>query len=520
MTSKNKVKKRKQDIRVSRVDIWRQRIILVTCTTILITTTVFVHYENILKNQYTYSENFLDDFQEKLRASIDKHSTLVRDKIKDRNASFQESLDQDTSKSSSISSSGKVKPIDSSPSGSSDPQTLKKYITLSSVKTLSNANEFLNDESLPSVVESDYKKRGRIFFWKKPWANWKHDLSFCGHNAKCDLIFPDDNYKKINEFHRADAVVFHPVFDKSLAKNLDKLRMNRRPNQLFVFLQWESPSQRYHSEDRNQYSIYENFFNATMTYRGDSTYHFPYGSLVDTKLKYTEFSETSIPHKTHGVAALVSNCKIGYRNEIISRLYELLRVDKEFSVLDIYGACATEYNHTHANPDRLHEIDTIGKNDTVKLLSYLSRYKFFLAIENSKCKDYITEKLWINAIAAKVVPIVAGAGKGDYLKYLPEDSFLHVDDFSSLNELVNYIKPYLLSDDNEEYRKRFFSWKGYDHTELMLDKVDEYQIAGLCQLCQEASLLHNGDFIVSRPVIKDINRWWYFNQQGESMCRS
>ena len=37
----------------------------------------------------------------------------------------------------------------------------------------------------------------------------------------------------------------------------------------------------------------------------------------------------------------------------------------------------------------------------------LPTYKFYLAIENSRCTDYVTEKFWHHCIKSEVVCIVA-----------------------------------------------------------------------------------------------------------------
>ncbi|EER17711.1 conserved hypothetical protein [Perkinsus marinus ATCC 50983] len=75
--------------------------------------------------------------------------------------------------------------------------------------------------------------------------------------------------------------------------------------------------------------------------------------------------------------------------------------------------------------------------------AYARRFRFYLAFENSRCRWYITEKLWkvykwqIKGIP--LVPIVLGAPKGDYEKLAPPGSFIHVDDFESPKALAGYL---------------------------------------------------------------------------------
>ena len=70
----------------------------------------------------------------------------------------------------------------------------------------------------------------------------------------------------------------------------------------------------------------------------------------------------------------------------------------------------------------------------------LKNYKFYLAFENSLCQDYITEKLFL-AMHAGVLPIAyGGLTKEDYLKVVPPNTFIHAEDFQSVQELADYLK--------------------------------------------------------------------------------
>lgn len=44
------------------------------------------------------------------------------------------------------------------------------------------------------------------------------------------------------------------------------------------------------------------------------------------------------------------------------------------------------------------------------LINFIKTYKFYMAFENQHhCRDYFTEKVWKNSLAAEAVPIVWGA---------------------------------------------------------------------------------------------------------------
>lgn len=71
-----------------------------------------------------------------------------------------------------------------------------------------------------------------------------------------------------------------------------------------------------------------------------------------------------------------------------------------------------------------------NKNDFIK------KYKFNIALENSQTKGYCTEKLF-EAFAAKTIPIYWGWGNEEFIN---PRSFINLDDFSTLQEAVDFIQ--------------------------------------------------------------------------------
>ena len=105
-----------------------------------------------------------------------------------------------------------------------------------------------------------------------------------------------------------------------------------------------------------------------------------------------------------------------------------------------------------------------------------TEYKFYLAFENSNCKDYITEKFYVNGLKNDILPVVMGARKEDYLRSAPQKSFIHVDDFDSPEDLAKYLEKL---DRNDDLYNEYFQWKGTG--EMINTKF-------FCRLC---SLLHD-----------------------------
>ena len=113
----------------------------------------------------------------------------------------------------------------------------------------------------------------------------------------------------------------------------------------------------------------------------------------------------------------------------------------------------------------------------------LPGYKFYLSFENTRCTDYITEKFFL-AMRHRVVPVVMGPPKGDYLAAgAPEGAFIHVDDFGSPEDLARYIE-YLDANDTayEEYFGIKENFRSYDFADLV---GEDNPACGLCRMLNE-----------------------------------
>ena len=124
-------------------------------------------------------------------------------------------------------------------------------------------------------------------------------------------------------------------------------------------------------------------------------------------------------------------------------------------------------------------------NNYVANLNIIKKYKFYLSFENGyHCKDYITEKLFRNSYSMGAVPIVWGANKSDYEALAPPNSYIYVEDFNTLDDLVKYVN-YL--DKNDTAYSEYFKWRTKDVTDM-----PQYgrRIAE-CQLCR---IIHGINF--------------------------
>ncbi|XP_014678780.1 PREDICTED: LOW QUALITY PROTEIN: glycoprotein 3-alpha-L-fucosyltransferase A-like, partial [Priapulus caudatus] len=87
--------------------------------------------------------------------------------------------------------------------------------------------------------------------------------------------------------------------------------------------------------------------------------------------------------KTGLVSCFVSHCVTDNKREhYVGKLHKFVSVD-------IYGGCRSQ----HKECRRIRGIKFQPAKDTC-MIDMISHYKFYLAFENSNCREYITEKFW------------------------------------------------------------------------------------------------------------------------------
>lgn len=144
-----------------------------------------------------------------------------------------------------------------------------------------------------------------------------------------------------------------------------------------------------------QYIREKDAFNWTATYRSDSEIVAPYEKWVyyNESVRRKPVSVNYAQNKTKKVAWFVSNC--GAKNNRLEYAREL----QKFIEVDIYGTCGTKSCPRHSG-DRCLEI-------------LAKEYKFYLAFENSNCRDYITEKFYVNGLGYSIETVL-GAHNAHY----------------------------------------------------------------------------------------------------------
>lgn len=110
----------------------------------------------------------------------------------------------------------------------------------------------------------------------------------------------------------------------------------------------------------------------------------------------------------------------------------------------------------------------------------MKQYLFYIVLENSKCKEYITEKLFNHAYSRGSIPIIQGPSIKDCERLLPPNSYLHLDNYATIRDLVKDIKD--ITENNEKLAS-FHMWR------YNFEVRNEHGFFGsksyhLCRLCE------------------------------------
>ncbi|XP_075692881.1 3-galactosyl-N-acetylglucosaminide 4-alpha-L-fucosyltransferase FUT3-like [Rhinoderma darwinii] len=305
------------------------------------------------------------------------------------------------------------------------------------------------NQLLPSKAEADLI----VLIWTWPFGD-HFPLNQCPKPFNDPRCFFTENR---TWYPRANAVIFH---HRDVCSSKSQMPQIPRPEgQYWVWFNLESPS---HTPNLG---LMENIINLTMSYRSDSDVFTPYGWLQKKDVP----SNFTIPKKSKLVAWTVSNWNPSSKRV---KFYTEL---KDHIKVDVYG--------------RQH--NSLAMNE---LSAVLSSYKFYLSFENSIHKDYITEKLWRNAMQSGSVPIVLGPPREIYERFIPSDSFIHVDDFPSAKDLANY----LLELDKDTHRyEQYFKWR------FRLQPIAD--VGWGIQYCKACVALHKA---ASYRTIPSLSKWY------------
>lgn len=259
-----------------------------------------------------------------------------------------------------------------------------------------------------------------------PWRGFDHHRR-CKNRHQCDSIIivnsctTDDIICKLHykpEYaSQADAVIFNQRY--IYEHEFPLIQKYRTPHQLWVLLSVESPtSDRKHtiSVDRMKDNAVLHLFNLSSTYRRDSDIPFTYipsnlDFLTNRGVQWDFSRQFSYPlpvsQKRKGaVFWLGGNCESSSNRE------GYIRELANYTRIDFYNSCYGT-NNTYSYEELLH---------------IMSTYKFNLVFENSRCHDWVSERLF-RTLELGMIPIILGPP--NIADYMPTDhSILNAWDYT------------------------------------------------------------------------------------------
>ncbi|XP_072176741.1 3-galactosyl-N-acetylglucosaminide 4-alpha-L-fucosyltransferase FUT3-like [Diadema setosum] len=320
----------------------------------------------------------------------------------------------------------------------------------------------------------------RILKYRKP----KAEERFLNHNqylrSTCEGIpcSVETKYSlQLESFWDADVVVIMPGPFEGFQWN--KLLKARPKGQLWALYSKESPV--HEPQFAPPPAIFKgNPYNLSMTFRTGSDIDLFYGHFVRGAKQNKQISK-----KSKLIMWMASRCDpLGWERTLFVK-----ELQKHIPV-DIYGKCGT-----FECPKKSYE----------QCLQVMQQYKFYLALENSECKEYITEKFWSNAFSTGMVPIAFGAPREDYERTAPPNSFIHLNDFATMQEFLDYIN---LLDRNDTLYMKYFEWRKLGKTFMGPGFRTALSPPNLCNLTKklvEISVYPENSWRAKNP---DFEKWW------------
>ncbi|XP_055024980.1 4-galactosyl-N-acetylglucosaminide 3-alpha-L-fucosyltransferase 9-like [Misgurnus anguillicaudatus] len=299
-----------------------------------------------------------------------------------------------------------------------------------------------------------------LLLWVWP-ENYRFDLNICKTIYNIDGCHLTDDRSL---YSNTDAVL---LFHKAI--RLSTLPPSPRPPfQKWIWMNVESPT------NTKKIPGIENLFNLTLSYREDSDIPVRL-RLTSRKIPDEDFE---IPKKERLICWVVSNnaayTGVGTRNTYYRELSKYVHIH-------VYGKAYGSFL------------------DYKDYFPTIASCKFYLSFENSIHKDYITEKL-NGPLAVGTVPVVLGPPRKNYERFVPGDSFIHVDDFPDAKSLVEYLVR--LDVDDDAYR-RYFNWRRHFSARPHLILQNQEFVLAICTAC---------DYVGKHQEYKqahDIYEWFF-----------
>lgn len=302
-----------------------------------------------------------------------------------------------------------------------------------------------------------------VLIWLWPF-NQTFDLNLCSShfNIHGCVLTADRDF-----IHKADGVLIHHRDIAWDASNLPPLL--RPPHQKWIWMNSESPS------NTARIPGLDDLFNISLSYRKDADISVPYGALVPVEHQYEDSLDFVPSEKDKVVCWIVSNYNPEHRR---MQYYEQLR---KYIQIHVYG----DLFEKHLSKEEYKDV--------------ISSCKFYLSLENSVHRDYITEKLF-NALDLGAVPIVFGPPRQNYERFVPGDAFIHVNDFPSVRALAKHLS---LLHQNEALYLRYYRWRRRFRV-----TTTSFPVENVCLSCEY--IRQNRQY----QVITNLYKWFWDASEG------
>ena len=279
-------------------------------------------------------------------------------------------------------------------------------------------------------------------------------------------------------FSSSDAVVFHG-YDIILSSVRRLASLQRPANQRWVMFYMETPLKFVQCTQNLGYLDSYGPVNWTATYMKNSDVQTAYYKVLPG-VYHGGFDPTRnyLEGKTGMATILVSNCA-WHRMKWVKKIQQCIDVK-------VYGKCGSECSRTNRQ----------------KCMSKLRKYKFYLSFENNYCRDYISEKIILNAFENDIIPVVISYVDFNDTSLIPPRSAINALDFPSVKELANYMKAV---GSNSTLYNEYFKW----HSHYKLIEYSSLKSVFLCPLCRHIATNH------STKTYKSVRDWY----SQKKVCR-
>lgn len=295
------------------------------------------------------------------------------------------------------------------------------------------------------------------YFWE-PWGKWWPTGELhCPHNVKCRLT------ENRSEYQNSSALILHASDVNSDLPN------HRPPNQIWVYLNQESPV------NSGEFYSNPNIINWTLSYVREADIWWPYGEIVSGKFKGGFDSQKNyLRNKTKSVAAMMSSC-LHHRMDFVNALAKHIDVD-------VFGGCGTK--------------EVCWSHNCSGDYQRFKPYKFYLALENSFCRDYVTGNFYWYGLQFSMVPIVVGGANYSDPHIAPPGSYIDASNFKSAKELADFLK--ILGSQPQEYNQYFYWHSAYD-----ISYISNFKESAMCKVCR--SMYHKQG---NSKSYRDVKLWY------------